>query len=47
MRTCTGDGSSPVGQWNETAPNCSGKGRTYNGLRTTPLPSLNMYSHLP
>ena len=24
MRTCTGDGSSPVGQWNGTAPNCSG-----------------------
>ena len=24
VRTCTGDGSSPVGQWNGTAPNCSG-----------------------
>ena len=25
MRTCTGDGSSPVGQWNGTAPVCTGK----------------------
>ena len=24
VRTCTGDGSSPVGQWIGTAPNCSG-----------------------
>ena len=24
VRTCTGDGSSPVGQWNGTAPNCTG-----------------------
>ena len=24
VRTCTGDGSSPVGQWNGTSPNCSG-----------------------
>ena len=24
-RTCTGDGSSPVGQWNGTAPHCAGK----------------------
>ena len=23
-RTCTGDGGSPVGQWNGTAPNCTG-----------------------
>ena len=25
VRTCTGDGSSPVGQWNGTAPVCLGK----------------------
>ena len=25
VRTCTGDGSSPVGQWNGTAPTCTGK----------------------
>ena len=25
VRTCAGDGSSPVGQWNGTAPNCTGK----------------------
>ena len=25
MRTCTGDGSSPVGQWNGTAQICLGK----------------------
>ena len=25
VRTCTGDGSSPVGQWNGTTPNCTGK----------------------
>ena len=31
MRTCTGDGSSLVGQWNGTAPACLGKRRTYNG----------------
>ena len=24
VRTCTGDGSSSVGQWNGTAPNCTG-----------------------
>ena len=24
VRTCTGDGSSLVGQWNGTVPNCSG-----------------------
>ena len=24
VRTCTGDGSSPVGQWNGTNPNCTG-----------------------
>ena len=26
VRTCTGDGSSPVGQWNGTAPACLGRG---------------------
>ena len=31
MRTCTGDGSSPVGQWSRTAPACLGKGGTHNG----------------
>ena len=25
VRTCTGDGSSPVDQWNGTAPACTGK----------------------
>ena len=25
VRTCTGDGSSPVGQWNGAAPICTGK----------------------
>ena len=25
VRTCTGDGSSPVGQWNGTTPLCTGK----------------------
>ena len=25
VRTCTGDGSSPLGQWNGTAPTCTGK----------------------
>ena len=25
VRTCTGDGSSPEGQWSETAPVCTGK----------------------
>ena len=25
VRTCTGDGSSPVGQWNGTTPVCTGK----------------------
>ena len=24
MRTCDGDGSSPTGKWNGSAPNCSG-----------------------
>ena len=24
MRTCTGDGSSPVGQWNGNDPVCTG-----------------------
>ena len=24
VRTCTGDGSSPVGQWNRTASKCAG-----------------------
>ena len=24
VRTCTGDGSSPVGQWNGTTPTCFG-----------------------
>ena len=24
VRTCTGDGSSPEGQWNGTAPHCTG-----------------------
>ena len=25
VKNCTGDGSSQVGQWNGTAPNCIGK----------------------
>ena len=25
MKTCTGDGSSPMGQWDGTAPHCTGK----------------------
>ena len=25
VRTCIGDGSSPMGQWNGTAPVCTGK----------------------
>ena len=25
VRTCTGDGSSPVGQWNGAIPACTGK----------------------
>ena len=29
VRTCTGDGSSPVGQWNGTATVCTGKSHTY------------------
>ena len=33
MRTCTGDGSSPVGQWNGTAPNCTGKGHAHKGKK--------------
>ena len=28
MRTCAGDGSSPVGQWNGTAPVCISKQMT-------------------
>ena len=28
VRTCTGNGSSPVGQWNGTAPVCTGKDKT-------------------
>ena len=31
VRTCTGDGSGPVGQWNGTAPACLGKGHTDKG----------------
>ena len=31
VRTCTGDGSSSVGQWNGTALACLGKGGTHNG----------------
>ena len=30
VRTCTGDGSSPVGQWDGTAPTCSGINRTHS-----------------
>ena len=30
MRTCTGDGSSTVGQWNGTAPVCTGKNENTN-----------------
>ena len=30
VRTCTGDGSSPVSQWNGTAPVCTGKDSNTN-----------------
>ena len=34
VRTCTGDGSSPAGQWNGTASNCTGNVHmhTYNTI---------------
>ena len=37
VRTCTGDGSSPVGQWNGSAPNCTGKGHAYKGRKCSSL----------
>ena len=35
VRTCTGDGSSPVSQWNGTVPVCTGKDKTQACDKTT------------
>ena len=46
VRTCTGDGSSPVGEWNGTLPVCAGKGVIHTLILKDPLFLLNMHSYL-
>ena len=40
VKTCTGDGSSPMGQWDGSAPHCTGKGHTHGLYKL--LPSLSL-----
>ena len=50
VRTCTGNGSSPVGQWIGTAPVCTGKDKNTFFVFTTGAVSLCLmysFSYLP